>query len=184
MIDIRPATEDDVSAITAIYAWNVDNGTGTFALEAPPREEVLASFHHVTALRLPYLVAVEGEKVLGYAYAAPFRTRPAYKYGVEDSIYLAPQAMGRGIGKALLQRLMDLCTERGLYSMIAVIGDSDNLASIAVHKSLGFEHTGHLPRAGFKFGRWLDVVFMTRDLLPFTLTPQGDGWDDELTQSR
>jgi phosphinothricin acetyltransferase len=184
MIDIRPATEDDVSAITAIYAWNVDNGTGTFALEAPAREEMLAGYHHVMGLRLPYLVAVENDDVLGYAYAAPFRTRPAYKYGVEDSIYLAPEATGRGIGKALLQRLMELCTERGLYSMIAVIGDSDNLASIAVHKSLGFEHTGHLPRAGFKFGRWLDVVFMTRDLLPFTLTPYGDGWDDSLAQSR
>ncbi|CAL4867881.1 L-methionine sulfoximine/L-methionine sulfone acetyltransferase [Asticcacaulis sp. MM231] len=178
MIDIRPATEDDFTAITTIYAWNVDNGTGTFALEAPSREEMLAGFHNVTGLRLPYLVAVEGGEVLGYAYAAPFRTRPAYKYGIEDSIYLAPQATGRGLGKALLQRLIDLCTERGLYSMIAVIGDSDNLASIAVHRSLGFEHTGHLPRAGFKFGRWLDVVFMTRDLLPFTLTPEGDGWDD------
>jgi L-amino acid N-acyltransferase YncA len=184
MIDIRPATEDDFTAITAIYAWNVDNGTGTFALEAPAREEMLAAFAHVQFLRLPYLVATEGDTVLGYAYAAPFRSRPAYKYGVEDSIYLAPEATGRGIGKALLLTLMDICTVRGLYSMIAVIGDSENLASIAVHKTCGFEYTGNLPRAGFKFDRWLDVVFMTRDLRPFTLTPEGDGWDDQVLRLR
>lgn len=177
MIDIRPATEDDFTAITAIYAWNVEHGTGTFALEAPPREEMLAGFHSVAALRLPYLVAVESGQVLGYAYAAPFRTRPAYKYVVEDSLYLTPDAMGRGIGKALLLKLMELCTDRGLYSLIAVIGDSENLASIGVHRALGFEHTGSLPRAGFKFGRWLDVVFMTRDLQPHTPDPKGDGWD-------
>ena len=177
MIDIRPATEDDLTAITAIYAWNVEHGTGTFALEAPAIDEMLAGFHAVQKLRLPYLVAVEDGKILGYAYAAPFRTRPAYKYVVEDSLYLAPEATGRGIGKALLLKLMELCTERGLYSMIAVIGDSENLASVGVHKACGFEHTGKLPRAGFKFGRWLDVVFMTRDLLPFTPDPQGDGWD-------
>ena len=177
MIDIRPATEDDFTAITAIYAWNVDHGTGTFALEAPSREDMLAGFAHVQSLRLPYLVATEGDKIVGYAYAAPFRTRPAYKYGVEDSIYLAPEATGRGVGKALLLKLMELCTERGLYSMIAVIGDSENLASVGVHKACGFEHTGSLPRAGFKFGRWLDVIFMTRDLLPYTDTPQGEGWD-------
>jgi phosphinothricin acetyltransferase len=177
MIDIRPATENDITAITAIYAWNVAHGTGTFALEAASKTEMLTGFHNVMALRLPYLVAVEGDTILGYAYAAPFRTRPAYKYVVEDSLYLAPEAIGRGIGKALLLKLMELCTERGLYSMIAVIGDSENLASVGVHRACGFEHTGNLPRAGFKFGRWLDVVFMTRDLLPFTPDPQGDGWN-------
>lgn len=177
MIDIRPAAEDDFSAITAIYAWNVANGTGTFALEAPPESEMLAGFHAVLKLRLPYLVAVENGNILGYAYAAPFRTRPAYKYVVENSIYLAPEATGRGIGKALLLKLMELCRARGLYSMIAVIGDSENRASVGVHKACGFEHTGNLPRAGFKFGRWLDVVFMTCDLLPFTPDPQGNGWN-------
>jgi len=177
VIDIRAATENDFPAITAIYAWNVAHGTGTFALEASSEAEMLASFQAVRKLRLPYLVAVEGGKILGYAYAAPFRTRPAYKYVAEDSIYLAPEAIGRGLGKALLLKLMDLCAERGLYSLIAVIGDSDNLASIGVHKACGFEYTGHLPRAGFKFGRWLDVVFMTRNLRPCTPDPQGDGWD-------
>lgn len=177
MFDIRSAIEGDFTAITAIYAWNVDHGTGTFALEAPSHEEMLATFANVRSLRLPYLVAVENDQVLGYAYAAPFRTRPAYKYGVEDSIYLAPEATGRGIGKALLVQLIEMCTERGLYSMIAVIGDSENLASVGVHKACGFEYTGNLPRAGFKFGRWLDVVFMTRDLLPFTPDPKGDGWN-------
>ena len=177
MIDIRPATEDDFTAITAIYAWNVDHGTGTFALAAPAIDEMLAGFHAVQKLRLPYLVAVEDGKILGYAYAAPFRTRPAYKYVVEDSLYLSPEATGRGIGKALLLKLIELCTARSLYSLIAVIGDSENLASVGVHKACGFAHTGHLPRAGFKFGRWLDVIFMTRDLLPYTPDPQGNGWD-------
>jgi len=176
MFDIRPAVDSDFAAITAIYAWNVNHGTGTFALEAPSENEMLAGFASVRAMHLPYLVAVEGDTVLGYAYAAPFRSRPAYKYGVEDSIYLSPEATGRGIGKALLLKLIELCTERGLYSMIAVIGDSENTASVGVHAACGFQHTGNLPRAGFKFGRWLDVVFMTRDLLPYTDTPTGDGW--------
>ena len=125
---------------------------------------------------LPYLVAVDGDEVVGFAYAAPFRPRPAYKYGVENSIYLAPGQTGKGIGKALLNELIVLCTARGLYAMIAVIGDRDNQASIGVHRACGFVETGALPRVGFKFGRWLDVVFMMRDLLPATDSPQGDGW--------
>ncbi len=177
-MDIRDATEADFDAITAIYAWNVMNGTGTFALEPPSRDDMLASFHSLQAMRLPYLIATEGDTILGYAYAAPFRTRPAYRYGVEDSIYLAPQAVGRGVGKALLQRLIEMCTARGLYSMIAVIGDSANAASIGVHRSCGFTQTGTLPNAGFKFGRWLDVVFMTRELRMLDAVPEGGGWAD------
>jgi len=177
-MDIRDATEADFEAITGIYAWNVLNGTGTFALEPPSRDEMVASFKSISAMRLPYIVAVEGDAVVGYAYAAPFRTRPAYRYGVEDSIYLAPEAVGRGVGKALLQRLIAMCTERGLYSIIAVIGDSVNAASVGVHRSCGFTQTGTLPNAGFKFGRWLDVVFMTKELRPLDAAPQGDGWAD------
>jgi len=173
---IRTATEADIPAITDIYAWNVLNGTGTFALEPPSEDEMRASFHTVTVMRLPYLVAEEDGQVIGYAYASPFRTRPGYKYSIEDSVYLAPGHTGKGIGTALLRRLVALCTERGLYSMIAVIGDGANQASIGVHRACGFVHTGSLPRAGFKFDRWLDVVFMTRDLLPPTDTPEGDGW--------
>jgi phosphinothricin acetyltransferase len=178
MIDIRDAAEADFAVITAIYAWNVLNGTGTFALEPPSRDEMVMSFQNIAAMRLPYIVAVEGETILGYAYAAPFRTRPAYRYGVEDSIYLAPEAVGKGIGKALLLRLIEMCTRRGLYTMTAVIGDSGNAASIGVHRACGFTQTGVLPNAGFKFGRWLDVVFMTRELRALDAVPQGDGWAD------
>jgi phosphinothricin acetyltransferase len=176
MTAIRAAVDDDFTAITQIYAHNVLHGTGTFALEPPSRDEMLARFAQISAMRLPYLVAVEGEEVIGFAYASPFRERPGYRYGVEDSIYIAPGYPGRGLGKALLSRLIDLCILRGLYTMIAVIGDSENGASIGVHRACGFEQTGVLPRAGYKFGRWLDVVFMTRDLLPPTSKPQGEGW--------
>jgi phosphinothricin acetyltransferase len=178
-MDIRDAISADFEAITGIYAWNVLNGTGTFALEPPSQDEMLAGFHPLKAMRLPYIVAVEGETILGYAYAAPFRTRPAYRYGVEDSIYLAPEAVGKGVGKALLNRLIEACTARGLYSMIAVIGDSANAASIGVHRACGFTQTGVLPNAGFKFGRWLDVVFMTRDLRTLDAVPEGNGWADQ-----
>jgi len=177
-MDIRDATEDDFASITGIYAWNVLNGTGTFALEPPSQDEMVTSFRSINTMRLPYIVAVEGETILGYAYAAPFRTRPAYRYGVEDSIYLAPEAVGKGVGKALLLRLIEMCTQRGLYAMIAVIGDSANAASIGVHRACGFTQTGTLPNAGFKFGRWLDVVFMTRELRALDATPKGDGWAD------
>ena len=173
---IRPATEGDIAAITAIYGYNVLNGTGTFALEPPSEAEMLAGFQNVQSMRLPYLVAVDGDEVVGFAYAAPFRPRPAYKYGVENSIYLAPGHTGKGIGKALLNELIALCTTRGLYAMIAVIGDRDNAASVGVHRACGFVETGALPRVGFKFGRWLDVVFMMRDLLPPTDSPESDGW--------
>lgn len=178
MIEIRPAKASDFDVITEIYAHNVLYGTGTFAMEPPSHEEMLASFHNIQALRLPYIVATEHGEVIGYAYASPFRTRPGYRYGVEDSIYIAPGYPGRGLGKALLVKLIELCTARGLYTMIAVIGDSENGASIGVHRACGFEQTGTLPKAGFKFGRWLDVVFMTRDLLPPTEVPEGDGWAD------
>ena len=173
---IRDATEDDFAAITEIYGHNVLHGTGTFALEPPSQAEMLANFHTVKGMGLPYIVVEEDGAIVGYAYASPFRTRPGYKYGVEDSIYLAEGAEGRGLGKALLNRLIELCTERNLYLMIAVIGDGANQASIGVHRACGFELTGSLPRAGYKFGRWLDVVFMTRELLPATETPIGEGW--------
>jgi phosphinothricin acetyltransferase len=178
MVDIRDATPADFGAITAIYAHHVLHGTGTFALEPPGEQEMLDRFHEIAAMRLPYLVSLVDEKVAGYAYAAPFRTRPAYRYGVEDSVYIAPETMGKGHGRALLEALMARCAQRGIYSMVAVIGDADNAGSIGVHRTLGFEPTGHIPRAGFKFGRWLDVVFMSKDLLPPTDTPQGNGWAD------
>lgn len=175
---IRPAEDADIASITAIYAHHVLHGTGTFALEPPSESEMLSGLKSVQNLRLPYLVATEGNEILGFAYASPFRARPGYKYGVEDSLYLAPGHMGKGIGTSLLDELVALCTQRGLYHMFAVIGDRDNAASIGVHRACGFHETGSLPRAGFKFGRWLDVVFMMRDLLPRTDTPHGNGWAD------
>ncbi len=178
MTNIRAALESDFEAITDIYAHNVLHGTGTFALEPPSKAEMRSRFHEITAMRLPYLVAIEEGSVIGFAYAAPFRARPGYKYGVEDSIYIAPGCSGRGLGKALLNALIDLCIQRGLYTMIAVIGDGENEASIGVHRACGFSRTGTLPRAGYKFGRWLDVVFMTRELLPPTENPKGEGWTD------
>ena len=173
---IRDADTADIAAITAIYGHHVLTGTGTFALEPPGEAEMLASFETVRGMGLPYLVAETDGAIVGYAYASPFRTRPGYKFSIEDSIYLAPQAVGRGLGKALLQRLIELCAIRGLYTMIAVIGDGDNGPSIGVHRACGFTETGRLPRTGYKFGRWLDVVFMTRDLLAPTESPTGDGW--------
>ena len=173
---IRDATEADFAAITAIYGHHVLHGTGTFALEPPSQDEMLANFRSVQGMRLPYIVAEHDGAVAGFAYAAPFRSRPAYRYGVEDSIYISPDHIGHGHGRALLEALIERCTARGLYSMLAVIGDAANTASIGVHQACGFTATGHLPRAGFKFGRWLDVVFMARDLLPYTDEPQGGGW--------
>ena len=178
MVEIRDAVEADFGAITAIYAHHVLHGTGTFALEPPTQAEMLARFHENQAKRLPYLVSLSDGAVAGYAYAAPFRTRPAYRYGVEDSVYVAPELMGKGHGRALLEALIARCQQRGLYSMAAVIGDAGNTGSIGLHAACGFAPTGHMPRAGFKFGRWLDVVFMARDLLPPTDTPEGDGWAD------
>jgi phosphinothricin acetyltransferase len=173
---VRAAIEADFPAIAAIYAHHVRTGTGTFALEPPSPAEMVAAFRDYQQMRLPYLVGVEGEAVTGFAYASPFRTRPGYKYGVEDSVYIAPDRVGQGVGKALLGELITQCTARGLYHMYGVIGDSDNAASIGLHTACGFVQTGTLPRAGFKFGRWLDVVFMTRDLLPPTDAPEGEGW--------
>lgn len=173
---IRNATEADFPAITAIYAHHVLTGTGTFALEPPLEAEMLANRQTILSMDLPYIVAERDGVIQGYAYASPFRTRPGYRYSIEDSIYIAPDAMGQGLGKILLNELIRLCTARGLYSMIAVIGDGENGASIGVHRACGFTVTGSLPRAGYKFGRWLDVVFMTRDLLPQADQPEGDGW--------
>ena len=179
MVDIRDAANADFGAITAIYAHHCLHGTGTFALEPATEAEMQEKFHEISGMRLPYLVSLAaGGAVAGYAYAAPFRTRPAYRYGVEDSIYIAPEHIGKGHGRALLESLIQRCAQRGIYTMVAVIGDAANTASIGVHDACGFQPTGHIPRAGFKFGRWLDVVFMARDLLPPTDTPVGGGWAD------
>jgi L-amino acid N-acyltransferase YncA len=161
---LRPSTTDDLPAITAIYGWNVLNGTGTFELEAPDLPEMTRRRDDVMSKVLPWLVAEREGVVLGYAYANHFRPRRAYRFCLEDSIYLAPQAAGQGVGRLLLAELIGQCEARGARQMLAVIGDSANTASIAVHRALGFEHTGLLKAAGWKFDRWLDVVLMQRSL--------------------
>jgi phosphinothricin acetyltransferase len=160
---IRPAESGDVTAIADIYAHHVIHGLGTFEEVPPDAAEMAARKAAVDSLGLPYLVADDGG-VVGYAYAGPFRTRAAYRYTVEDSVYVAPGRVGGGIGRALVTRLIGICEDLGLRQMMAVIGDSANAASIGLHRSLGFEITGLSPAVGFKFNRWVDVVWMQRRL--------------------
>lgn len=159
--DVRP---DDFPAITAIYAESVANGRGTFELEAPDEVEMRARFASVEALGLPRLVVEIDGAVVGYAYAGPFRTRQAYRYMVEDSIYVAPQARGCGVAGTLLDELIVRCEAMGLHQMVAVIGDAENTGSIALHRTRGFSDAGVFKAAGWKHDDWRDVVFMQRPL--------------------
>jgi len=161
---IRPSSPADVPAIADIYGWNVLNGTGTFELEAPDHAEMARRRDDVLGKGLPWLIAEREGQVLGYAYANHFRPRRAYRFCLEDSIYLAPAAHGQGVGKLLLAELLSQCEARGARQMLAVIGDSANAGSIGVHRALGFEQTGLIRSAGWKFDRWLDVVMMQRAL--------------------
>ena len=161
---IRPSSPEDVPAVTAIYGWNVLHGTGTFELEAPDEAEMARRRDDVLAKGLPWLVAVRDGIVLGYAYANHFRPRRAYRFCLEDSLYLAPEAAGQGLGRLLLAELLARCEAAGARQMLAVIGDSRNLGSIGVHRTLGFEHVGVMKAAGWKFDRWLDVVVMQKAL--------------------
>ena len=160
---IRSASDSDVGAIAQIYGHHVLHGLGTFEELPPGASDMALRKASVDALGLPWLVAEAGG-VIGYAYAAPFRTRAAYRYTVEDSVYVAPDQLGRGVGKALVARLIEICEAMGLRQMMAVIGDSANAGSIGLHRSLGFETTGVSTAVGFKFGRWVDVVWMQRSL--------------------
>ncbi len=161
---LRPATTGDLAAIQAIYAHHVLTGLGTFEETPPTVEDMVGRFAAVRDRGLPWLVAEEDGGVLGYAYAGAFRPRAAYRYTVEDSIYVAPDAAGRGLGRSLLQALIAECEALGLRQMAAVIGDSGNAASIGLHRSCGFELLAVLPGLGFKFDRWVDVVWMQRAL--------------------
>ncbi|WP_235532057.1 GNAT family N-acetyltransferase [Pelomonas sp. Root1237] len=163
-LTIRPSTDADLAAIQAIYAHAVLEGTGTFETEVPGVDEMGRRRAEVLSRNLPWLVAERGGEVLGYAYANYFRPRLAYRFCVEDSIYLSPAAQGQGMGRLLLAELMARCEAAGARQMLAVIGDAANAGSVGVHKALGFEHTGVLKSAGWKFGRWLDVVLMQHTL--------------------
>jgi phosphinothricin acetyltransferase len=157
---IRPATEADLPAITAIYDHAVRTGTATFELIPPDLAEMTRRFGALRDGGFPYLAAELDGAVVGYAYAGPYRPRPAYRFTVENSIYLAPASHRRGIGIQLLQRLIAECEARGYRQMIAVIGDSANAGSIGVHTRAGFQMIGTHPSVGLKFGRWLDTVMM------------------------
>ena len=161
---IRPSEAADLPAITDIYGWNVLHGTGTFELDVPDQAEMSRRRDDVLGKGLPWLVAERDGVVLGYAYANHFRPRRAYRFCLEDSIYLADAARGEGVGTLLLAELVSRCEAAGARQMLAVIGDSANAGSIGVHRALGFEHTGILRSAGWKFDRWLDVVLMQKPL--------------------
>jgi phosphinothricin acetyltransferase len=159
-LEIRPATEADLPPVTAIYDQAVRFGTATFELEPPDLAEMTRRFRVLVDGGFPYVVATLDRRVVGYAYAGAYRPRPAYRFTVENSVYLEPATHRRGIGLQLLQRLIRDCEARGFRQIIAVIGDSANAGSIAVHTRAGFSMIGTHPNVGFKFGRWLDTVMM------------------------
>ena len=163
-LEIRPAIASDLPSVTDIYADAVRFGTATFELVPPDLAEMTRRFQALMDGGFPYFVAALEGRVAGYAYAGPYRPRPAYRFAVENSVYLQPAIHRRGIGQQLLQRLISECEARGFRQMIAVIGDSANAGSIGVHKKCGFQMIGTHPSVGFKFGRWLDTVTMQRAL--------------------
>jgi phosphinothricin acetyltransferase len=161
---VRDATADDFPAIAAIYAHHVLHGAASFEETPPSLDELLRRHAAVREHGLPWLVAEIDGRVAGYCYATPYRPRPAYRFCLEDSIYLAPSTRGRGVGRLLLAELLAQAQSRGARQMLAVIGDAANLGSVGVHRAVGFEPAGVLRAAGWKFGRWLDVVLMQRRL--------------------
>ena len=173
MPTIRPSRDDDIDAITLIYAHHVLHGTGTFEVDPPSVQDMRARRAKVLARGLPWLIAESDNQVSGFAYCNWFKPRPAYRFSAEDSIYLAPHANGQGLGRALLAELATQAERAGVRKLIAVIGDSGNTGSIGVHRALGFQHVGVLASCVWKFDRWLDVVLMERSLgLGDTTSPQ------------
>ena len=168
---IRPGTQADLPAITAIYGHHVLHGTGTFETTPPSEADMAGRRADVLGKGLPWLVAEEDGRVLGYAYCQWFKPRPAYRFSAEDSIYLHPDAAGKGLGKQLLAALIAQAEAVGVRKLIAVIGDSANAGSIGVHRSLGFTPVGTIANCGWKFGRWLDIVLMEKVLGEGSSTP-------------
>lgn len=169
--DVRDARVEDLSYVQRIYAHHVLNGLASFEEQPPDLPEMTRRYEAVIALGLPYLVAVGAGGVQGYAYAAPYRPRPAYRFTLEDSVYVDEAAVGQGIGRELLSLLIARCTELGYRQLLAVIGDSGNAGSIGLHAALGFERAALLRSVGFKFGRWVDSVIMQKALGPGDSTP-------------
>ncbi len=163
-VSIRPVETADIAAITDIYAREVEQGTASFELTPPDTAEMTRRLAAVRAAGLPWLVLEDRGRVAGFAYAAPYHARPAYRFTAEDSIYLAPRARGRGRGRLLLETLLEASAAVGIRRMIAVIGDSANLASVRLHARCGFARMGRLDKVGYKFDRWLDVILMQRHL--------------------
>jgi phosphinothricin acetyltransferase len=168
---IRDAAVSDIAAITRIYAHHVNHGTATFETEAPDEAEMTRRWGEVSGKGLPWLVAEDDGEVVGYAYAGLYRPRLAYGHTVEDSIYVRADRLGAGLGGVLMPALIAAAEARGMRQMIAVIGDTGNQASIGLHRRFGFYDAGLLKNVGFKFGRWLDTVFMQRSLGPGAGTP-------------
>jgi L-amino acid N-acyltransferase YncA len=163
-VSLRPSQDRDLEAIVAIYHRHVLTGVASFEEEPPNLREMARRRGEILARGLPYLVAEQSERILGYCYASLYRTRAAYRFAVEDSIYIDGAEVGRGIGRALLSELIDRCAALGYRQMVAVIGGSDQWPSIRVHAALGFARVGVLPAIGFKFGAWVDTVLMQRAL--------------------
>jgi phosphinothricin acetyltransferase len=168
---VRAATEADAAVLAEIYGDAVLNGFGTFEEVPPSAADIDARRRAVQEQGLPYLVAEVDDKVLGFAYAAPFRPRAAYRYTLEDSVYVAPEGKGKGVGKAVLSAVIAECERLGVRQLVAVIGDSQNAASIGLHRALGFEQAGLHKSVGFKHGRWVDIVLVQKRL---------NGGDDSL----
>jgi len=170
---IRDCREEDIAAITAIYRDAVLTGTASFELAAPDEPEMTRRRSLLVEGGFPYLVAELSGRVAGYAYAGPYRSRPAYRYSVEDSVYIAEWARRQGLARALLSQLIEMCAAHGFRQMIAIIGDSRHMASIELHHALGFEMVGTIKDVGYKFDRWLDTVIMQRVLGKGAAAPPG-----------
>jgi phosphinothricin acetyltransferase len=170
-LKIRDATPADIAAVTAIYAPAVREGTASFELDPPDEAEMSRRMATVVGGGYPYLVAEQAGRVIGYAYASAYRTRPAYRWSVENTVYISPSAKRTGAGRALLRALILACEAKGYRQMIAIIGDSGHSASIGLHRALGFTFCGTIHSVGYKHGRWLDSVIMQRALGPGDTSP-------------
>lgn len=171
---VRPSADDDVATITAIYRHHVRHGVASFEEVPPDRSEIARRRRAMLDRGLPYMVAEQAGRVVGYCYASPYRTRSAYRFTLEDSIYVEAAQIGRGIGRALLSALIERCAALGYRQMVAVIGGSEQSPSIRLHQALGFARIGVLPATGFKFGGWVDTVLMQRSLGAGAATAPGE----------